>query len=141
MQMIQDGQFSNAPEKPLRMTGMPESCKVRDLCLAVAILDIVHVASSTGGRTVKILHGQGQLCSYSSEPIYTYHKLNADTLSLRKVQPFFDWSFPMHNYNTSHEKVYRTEVKCTCVPGNEARVFGYGSRLLVYKHVHRVQCW
>jgi len=28
MQMIQDGQFANAPEKPLRMTGLPESCKV-----------------------------------------------------------------------------------------------------------------
>ena len=28
MQMIQDGQFTNAPEKPLRMTGLPESCKV-----------------------------------------------------------------------------------------------------------------
>ncbi len=28
MQMIQDGQFANAPEKPLRMTGSPDSCKV-----------------------------------------------------------------------------------------------------------------
>ena len=28
MQMIQDGQYANAPEKPLRMTGTAESCRV-----------------------------------------------------------------------------------------------------------------
>ena len=28
MQMIQDGPFANTPEKPLRMTGFPENCKV-----------------------------------------------------------------------------------------------------------------
>ena len=28
MQMIQDGPYANTPEKPLRMTGLPESCKV-----------------------------------------------------------------------------------------------------------------
>ena len=37
MQMIQDGPFANAPEKPLRMTGSAESCRVSidfifDLC-------------------------------------------------------------------------------------------------------------
>lgn len=32
MQMIQDGQYANAPEKPLRMTGTAEACrKARDL--------------------------------------------------------------------------------------------------------------
>ena len=28
MQMIQDGPFASAPDKPLRMTGFPENCKV-----------------------------------------------------------------------------------------------------------------
>ena len=28
MQMIQDGQYANAPEKPLRMTGTAEACRV-----------------------------------------------------------------------------------------------------------------
>ena len=28
MQMIQDGPYASAPEKPLRMTGFPENCKV-----------------------------------------------------------------------------------------------------------------
>ena len=28
MQMIQDGPYANTPEKPLRMTGAPENCKV-----------------------------------------------------------------------------------------------------------------
>jgi far upstream element-binding protein len=28
MQMIQDGPFANTPEKPLRMTGFQENCKV-----------------------------------------------------------------------------------------------------------------
>ena len=28
MQMIQDGQYASTPEKPLRMTGLPENCKV-----------------------------------------------------------------------------------------------------------------
>ena len=28
MQMIQDGQYANAPDKPLRMTGTAESCRV-----------------------------------------------------------------------------------------------------------------
>ena len=29
MQMIQDGPYSSAPEKPLRMTGFADNCKVR----------------------------------------------------------------------------------------------------------------
>lgn len=29
MQMIQDGPYANAPEKPLRMSGLPECCEVR----------------------------------------------------------------------------------------------------------------
>jgi hypothetical protein len=29
MQMIQDGQYANAPDKPLRMTGTAEACRVR----------------------------------------------------------------------------------------------------------------
>ena len=29
MQMIQDGPYANTPEKPLRMTGGAENCKVR----------------------------------------------------------------------------------------------------------------
>ena len=28
MQMIQDGPYAATPEKPLRMTGFPENCKV-----------------------------------------------------------------------------------------------------------------
>ena len=28
MQMIQDGPYANSPEKPLRMTGAPDSCRV-----------------------------------------------------------------------------------------------------------------
>ena len=35
MQMIQDGQYANAPEKPLRMTGTAEACRV---CLLTAIV-------------------------------------------------------------------------------------------------------
>ena len=31
MQMIQDGPFASAPEKPLRMTGFPNNCKVSPL--------------------------------------------------------------------------------------------------------------
>jgi len=29
MQMLQDGVYATAPEKPLRMTGTPEACRVR----------------------------------------------------------------------------------------------------------------
>ena len=34
MQMIQDGPYANAPEKPLRMTGFPENCKVQRIILS-----------------------------------------------------------------------------------------------------------
>ena len=30
MQMLQDGPYATAPEKPLRMTGSPESCRVSE---------------------------------------------------------------------------------------------------------------
>ena len=30
MQMIQDGPYAATPEKPLRMTGFPENCKVNN---------------------------------------------------------------------------------------------------------------
>ena len=33
MQMIQDGPYSTAPEKPLRMTGFADNCKVIDLII------------------------------------------------------------------------------------------------------------
>ena len=32
MQMIQDGPYASAPEKPLRMSGGPESCRVCYYC-------------------------------------------------------------------------------------------------------------
>ena len=38
MQMIQDGQYASTPEKPLRMTGAPESCKVWLYSLASRLL-------------------------------------------------------------------------------------------------------
>ena len=31
MQMLQDGPYATAPEKPLRMTGSPEACRVSDV--------------------------------------------------------------------------------------------------------------
>ena len=34
MQMIQDGEFTSAAEKPLRMTGTAESCRVSRLYVA-----------------------------------------------------------------------------------------------------------
>ena len=37
MQMLQDGQYANTPEKPLRMTGTPESCRVSDVVLCVML--------------------------------------------------------------------------------------------------------
>ena len=39
MQMIQDGQYASTPEKPLRMTGLPENCKV---CYNVCTLSCLH---------------------------------------------------------------------------------------------------
>ena len=32
MQMLQDGPYATAPEKPLRMTGSPEACRVSGMC-------------------------------------------------------------------------------------------------------------
>jgi len=31
MQMLQDGPYATAPEKPLRMTGTTESCRVSNI--------------------------------------------------------------------------------------------------------------
>ena len=45
MQMIQDGPYASTPEKPLRMTGFPENCKVLLLSL-VAVLDVVSLLVS-----------------------------------------------------------------------------------------------
>ena len=41
MQMIQDGQYANSPEKPLRMTGLPESCKVRTTLVVLMLRRLV----------------------------------------------------------------------------------------------------
>ena len=45
MQMIQDGQYANAPEKPLRMTGTAEACRVCVMnCIVVgSLLDLLYV--------------------------------------------------------------------------------------------------
>ena len=39
MQMIQDGPYSTTPEKPLRMTGFPENCRVSTSIFVVKHID------------------------------------------------------------------------------------------------------
>ena len=41
MQMLQDGQYATTPEKPLRMTGTPESCRVSDPVLCVVLYPVL----------------------------------------------------------------------------------------------------
>lgn len=48
MQMIQDGPYASTPEKPLRMTGFSENCKV----LAMSILMIYNVICFIESETV-----------------------------------------------------------------------------------------
>ena len=42
MQMIQDGPYTNTPEKPLRMTGFAENCKVQ--CMYVILSLSTHLS-------------------------------------------------------------------------------------------------
>ena len=53
MQMIQDGPYTNTPEKPLRMTGFAENCKVQ--CMYI-ILSLSTLSLSLS------LRKQGSLC-------------------------------------------------------------------------------
>lgn len=39
MQMLQDGPYATAPEKPLRMTGSPESCRVSEDLAFIKYID------------------------------------------------------------------------------------------------------
>ena len=48
MQMIQDGPYANAADKPLRMNGAPENCKVGHPCV------IVDSCSGTRGKPLQI---------------------------------------------------------------------------------------
>ena len=49
MQMIQDGQYASAPEKPLRMTGSRMACQVSPC---------VHTLLSSEGREVLLSTGE-----------------------------------------------------------------------------------
>ena len=42
MQMIQDGPYASAPEKPLRMTGFADNCKVRTMLLVIQISNAIN---------------------------------------------------------------------------------------------------
>ena len=43
MQMIQDGQYANAPDKPLRMTGTAESCRVSTCIISTGLVINQHI--------------------------------------------------------------------------------------------------
>ena len=54
MQMIQDGPYTNTPEKPLRMTGFAENCKVQ--CMYIILSLSTHLSLSLSLRKLDSLY-------------------------------------------------------------------------------------
>lgn len=57
MQMLQDGPYATAPEKPLRMTGSTESCRVRIFVYkyCFTVLRIVSIQCVSFPRFLRVL--------------------------------------------------------------------------------------
>ena len=104
MQMIQDGQFANAPEKPLRMTGLPESCKV-GVCVCSALLLYPSVEDATATKTLSV------------EGLYTYWMVGCvNSLNLHQSShPEEPASYPGYTNNWRWPGHGFSYVLCQCI--------------------------